>query len=126
MGSNLGHPTIVETDIPLCIFVSLGYLRVKDNICNRYIKHWMNTEFFWKQLRAKVGGIPKANLNTGWLREFEIELPPYNLQVEIADILDKFDAYCNDLTQGLPSEIELRKQQYEYYRDKLLSFKELK
>ena len=39
--------------------------------------------------------------------------------------LAKFDAYCNDITQGLPAEIELRQKQYEYYRDKLLTFKEL-
>jgi type I restriction enzyme S subunit len=58
--------------------------------------------------------------------KIEIPLPSLEEQQRIVDILDKFDAYCNDLTQGLPAEIELRKQQYEYYRDKLLSFKELK
>ena len=42
------------------------------------------------------------------------------------DILDRFDALCNDITSGLPAEIEARKKQYEYYRDKLLTFKELK
>lgn len=43
----------------------------------------------------------------------------------IVGILDKFDALCNDLQSGLPAEIEKRQKQYEYYRDKLLSFKEL-
>ena len=43
----------------------------------------------------------------------------------IVEILDRFDALCNDLSAGLPAEIEARKKQYEYYRDKLLSFKEL-
>ena len=46
-------------------------------------------------------------------------------QEKIVTLLDKFDAYCNDITQGLPAEIELRQKQYEYYRDKLLTFKEL-
>ena len=47
-------------------------------------------------------------------------------QQRIVDILDRFDALCNDITSGLPAEIEARKKQYEYYRDKLLTFKELK
>ena len=44
----------------------------------------------------------------------------------IVSILDRFDTLCNDLSAGLPAEIEARQKQYEYYRDKLLSFKELK
>ena len=47
-------------------------------------------------------------------------------QERIVDILDRFDALCNDMTIGLPAEIEARQKQYEYYRDKLLSFKEKK
>ena len=47
-------------------------------------------------------------------------------QQRIVDILDRFDALCNDITSGLPAEIEARRKQYEYYRDKLLTFKELK
>ena len=44
-------------------------------------------------------------------------------QKGIAAILDRFDRLTNDLSQGLPAEIEKRRQQYEYYRDKLLTFK---
>lgn len=53
-----------------------------------------------------------------------IPVPPLPIQEEIVRILDRFDALCNDLTSGLPAEIEARKKQYEYYRDKLLTFKE--
>ena len=42
------------------------------------------------------------------------------------DILDRFDKLCNDISEGLPAEIEARQKQYEYYRDKLLDFKEKK
>ena len=45
-------------------------------------------------------------------------------QEEIVSILDRFDALCNDISAGLPAEIEARQKQYEYYRDKLLTFKE--
>ena len=44
---------------------------------------------------------------------------------KVVRILDQFDKICNDLTEGLPAEIEARQKQYEYYRDKLLTFKEL-
>lgn len=55
-----------------------------------------------------------------------IPLPPLEKQKRIVNILDKFDALCNSLTEGLPKEIELRKKQYEYYRGKLFTFKERK
>jgi type I restriction enzyme S subunit len=47
------------------------------------------------------------------------------VQREIVSILDKLDALVNDITYGLPAEIEARRKQYEYYRNKLLTFKEL-
>ena len=52
-----------------------------------------------------------------------IPIPPLSEQQRIVDILDRFDTLVNDLTQGLPAEIEARQQQYEYYRDQLLTFK---
>ena len=55
-----------------------------------------------------------------------IPLPSNERIKGIVDILDRFDALCNDLSAGLPAEIEARKKQYEYYRDKLLNFKEVK
>ena len=51
-----------------------------------------------------------------------IPIPPFSEQERIVAILDKFDALVNDLTSGLPAEIEARRKQYEYYRDKLLNF----
>ena len=58
------------------------------------------------------------------LDSYLIPVPPLAEQARIVSILDRFDALCNDLTSGLPAEIEARKKQYEYYRDKLLTFKE--
>ena len=128
VGSNLGHPVIVETDEKLCMFVSLGYLRIKNtnSVLNTYIKHWINTENFWSQVRKNVHGSAKVNLNTGWLSKFEISIPSIEEQQNIVNILDKLEKLCNDISEGLPAEIEARQKQYEYYRDKLLTFKELK
>ena len=60
------------------------------------------------------------------IRNAKIPVPPLEEQERIVNILDKFDALCNDITKGLTAEIEMRKKQYEYYRDKLLTFKEKK
>lgn len=62
------------------------------------------------------------NLNIDMVKNVDIPIPPLEVQEEIVNILDKFERMCNSLTEGLPSEIAARKKQYEYYRDKLLSF----
>ena len=126
VGSNLGHPVIVEIDEKLCIFVSLGYLRIrnKKQVVIGYLKHWMNTDLFWAQVRKNVHGAAKVNLNTGWLKEFRISLPPLETQERIVHVLDNFESICTDLNIGLPAEIEARQKQYEYYRDLLLTFAE--
>ena len=123
VGSNLGHPVIVDTDEDLCIFVSLGFLRVKDkNILNSYIKHWMNTNLFWKQVEKNVHGSAKVNLNTGWLKDFEIYIPTLKEQRRIVSILDKFETLTNSINKGLPLAIEQSQKRYEYYRELLLNF----
>ena len=123
VGSNLGHPVIIDTDEDLCIFVSLGYLRVRNKeVSNNYIRHWMKTDLFWKQVEKNVYGSAKVNLNTGWLKKFDIPIPSIEEQKRIATILDKFEAYTNSITEGLPKEIALRQKQYEYYREQLLDF----
>ena len=53
-------------------------------------------------------------------------LPLLEAQARIVHILDRFDAFTTDIAHGLPAEIEARRKQYEYYRDKLLTFKERK
>ena len=69
------------------------------------------------------GNIPK--LNQSDFRNLMIPVPPLVIQKEIVSILDRFNALCTDLTSGIPAEIEARKKQYEYYRDKLLTFNKL-
>ena len=59
------------------------------------------------------------------LAKVVIPLPPYELQEKIASILDRFEALVNDISKGLPAEIEAQKTRYEYYRNKLLTFKPL-
>jgi type I restriction enzyme S subunit len=67
---------------------------------------------------GKISSLPASGL-----AEALIPIPSLEEQERIASILDRFDALTTDLTAGLPAEIEKRRQQYEYYRDKLLTFK---
>ena len=64
-------------------------------------------------------------MNSTLVLDMEIPLPSIEKQKKIIDILERFDSLCNDISEGLPAEIEARRKQYEYYRDKLLTFKEL-
>lgn len=56
------------------------------------------------------------------LKKLYIPIPPREVQEKIVKILDTFDALVNSISEGLPKEIELRRKQYEYYREKLLTF----
>lgn len=68
-----------------------------------------------------MGNYPSISNIT--LKEYELPIPSITEQQKIVAILDRFDALTNDLTSGLPAEMEKRRLQYEFYRDKLLTFK---
>jgi type I restriction enzyme S subunit len=70
----------------------------------------------------KTGGVPAINRSD--LVKLQIPVPEHEKQKRIVNILDNFDTLINNLVQGLPAEIEARQKQYEYYREKLLTFKE--
>ncbi|NSJ92842.1 restriction endonuclease subunit S, partial [Coprococcus sp. MSK.21.13] len=91
----------------------------KECINVRYLKYATETLNF----KVPTSGIPQ--LTVPMIGKYNIPVPPLEEQERIVAILDRFDALCNDLTSGIPAEIEARQNQYEYYRDKLLSFKEV-
>lgn len=67
------------------------------------------------------GGTPAVNSSD--LKKIKLPIPPLEEQQRIVSILDRFEALTTDLQSGLPAEIEARRKQYEYYREKLLTFK---
>ena len=87
----------------------------------RFVEFYLNSI----DLAPYISGGAQPKLNQKNLNRIEIPLPSQERQKYIVDILDRFDVICNDLTSGLPAEIEARQKQYEYYRDKLLTFKEV-
>lgn len=80
---------------------------------------------FAKLEQYKTAGA-QPGLSVAKLEKVVLPVPPLEVQRRIVDILDRFNALCSDISSGLPAEIGARQKQYEYYRDKLLNFKELK
>ena len=107
--------------IPLTTNQACCNLEINPSIAlYRYVFHWLSREYL--NLKA-LGQGSQSNINAQIIKNYPIPIPPLSEQPRIGDILDRFDALVNDLSAGLPAEIEARRKQYEYYRDTLLTFK---
>ena len=122
-GSLVGqsYGLVKEEQRPLLLVQRVA--RVRSRKANpHYIYHYISSGRFtdYVNLKRTAGAVPHISLRD--IEHFKIPFPSTEKQNQIAAILDRFDALCHDLTQGLPAEIAARKKQYEYYRDKLLTF----
>ncbi len=117
-GATAGRSAINK--IPLTTNQHCLCLEVNQEIANyRYVFHWVSFNF----MNIKnIGQGARGDLNSSMIKNFKIPIPPLSEQERIVTILDKFDTLTNSISEGLPKEIELRKKQYEYYREKLLTF----
>lgn len=110
---------------------SLGFATIVTRIYNqedvlpKYVSYYLNSNENKNNIYKLIKG-DRNNLNLKDFNKLRVPIPSLEQQQRIVDILDRFDTLCNDITSGLPAEIEMRQKQYEYYRDKLLTFKELK
>ena len=102
----------------------------KNRILPKFLRYLLTATYIKAAYMKKVAGGTVKSIPMGGLRKLKIPIPyPENKekslaeQQRIVDILDHFDRLCNDISEGLPAEIEARQKQYEYYRDKLLTFK---
>ena len=124
---SIGVCAVVEDNEPLAYYVTLTLIRPnQEHINSRFLKHALESIHGKDELRKRtlIHATP-IKINLGEIGKISIPLPSLEEQERIVAILDRFDALCNDLTIGLPAEIEARRKQYEYYRDKLLTFKEV-
>ena len=90
----------------------------------RYISHVLRTSDYHRQKDRFVSRAKVKRLSARGIEQITIPLPPLSEQRRIADILGNFDSLVSDISSGIPAEIEARRQQYEYYRDRLLTFPE--
>lgn len=92
----------------------------------KYLGYYMETSMFFEQKVKLAQGVKVIEVTPQKLNNILIPIPNLEHQNKIVSILDKFDNLINNVKEGLPAEIALRKKQYEYYRNKLLTFEELK
>ena len=100
-----------------------SYYSEDENIDIKFIYYFLQTKMSYFQHRANVMQMPQISIPV--TEKYKIPIPPLSEQKRIVSILDKFGALVNDISIGLPAEIEARQKQYEYYREKLLTFREL-
>lgn len=97
---------------------------IHSSINPKYLAYYFHTSMFLKQKRKLAHGTKVIEVTPDKLNDIIIPVPSLEEQERIVSILDRFDKLCNDISEGIPAEIEARQKQYEYYRDKLLTFKE--
>ena len=118
-GATAGKAAINK--IPLTTNQACCNLQIDSNkALYKYVYYCVCNEY--EHIKA-LGQGSQNNINAQIVKDYLIPVPPLAEQQRIVDILDRFDSLTNDLTAGLPAEIEKRRQQYEFYRDKLLTFK---
>lgn len=98
-------------------------IRSDRTICNsRFLYYVLSSDSFFNYDNSHAKGAKMPRGNKEAVMQYQFTLPSIAEQERIVAILDRFDALCNDITAGLPAEIEARQKQYDFYRDKLLKF----
>ena len=95
------------------------------NCDSKYVTYYLQSSEGKRKLASITTGGTVKHILASKIKKVTVPFPPIEEQRRIVAILDRFDTLCNDLASGLPAEIAARQKQYEYYRDKLLDFKEL-
>ena len=118
-GATVGRVGINK--IPLTTNQACANIEVDENIAlYRYVFHYLSSQY--EYIRS-LGTGSQTNINARIVKGLNIPIPPLSEQQRIVSILDKFDTLTSSISEGLPKEIELRRKQYEYYREQLLSFR---
>ena len=120
-GASAGRSAINK--IPLTTNQHCCNLQIDPDRMNyRFAFYWVSSKY--EELKS-LGRGARSDLNAAIIKGFPIPVPPLDEQKRIVELLDNFDSLVGSLNAGLPAEIKARRTQYEYYRDRLLSFKEL-
>lgn len=119
IAANIAETTILGFDS--CFPDSIiGFVADPEKTTTSYVEYLLTS--FKSELQAQSTGSAQSNINLATFERLPFPFPPLAEQERIVTILDKFDTLTTSLTEGLPREIALRQQQYEYYRELLLSF----
>ena len=120
-----GIPVYVKENKKFVFQRHIAILRPNNAVVDsRYLYHAMNGTAFHRQADLAAKGAAQKTIGLASLAKMTVPVPPLDVQNRIVNVLDNFEKICSDLNIGLPAEIEARQKQYEYYRDKLLTFAE--
>ena len=118
-----GIPVCIEQDTKFVFQRHIAILRPRSEVIKaRYMFHAMQSGAFKAQADKAAKGAAQKTIGLSSLAEMTLPVPNMCIQERLIRVLDNFDSICTDLSSGLPAEIEARQKQYEYYRDKLLTF----
>lgn len=124
IGAGVGNSFLCPMlDIKMSLAPNAVMLKTSNN---KFYFYWLNSKYGKNALSKIISKSAMPKFNKTGLRGIMIPVPPIDEQERIVSILDRFDKLCNDISEGLPAEIEARRKQYEYYRDKLLTFENKK
>ena len=116
------HALIIADSLANQQFTNLMIRKsLSDEVVIKFLFHYMFIIDEWCKRNTNLSGFASVDMNK--FKKLEIPIPPLSEQERIVAILDRFEALTTSLQKGLPAEIAARRQQYEYYRDRLLSFK---
>ena len=121
-GATYGKTLFIDTAETSAYASFLIKITPSEKLNSRYYWHFSKSELYWKQANNLVSKAGQPQFNANSLKNVKIPIPSLEIQSRIVQVLDNFDMVCNDLNIGLPKEIELRQKQYEYFREKLLTF----
>ena len=115
------HALIIADSLANQQFTNLKICKsLEKELTIKYVFYYLFVVDEWCKANTNVSGF--ASVDMSKFKNLLFPIPPLSEQERIVSILDRFEALTTDLTSGLPAEIKARQQQYEYYRDKLLSF----
>ena len=122
-GATYGKTLYFDSNEP-SIYASFLIKIELDNtkVRNKYYWHFSKSSLYWNQAEKYVSKAGQQQFNSNAICKIVVPIPSLEIQDKIIYVLDNFDKICSDLGIGLPAEIEARQKQYEYYREKLLSF----
>lgn len=123
---DIGWSSVMLDDMDNCVFngFTIKATPKTKELLPEYCAYCFSTADFRKYVTKHCAFTTRASLTGNTIAQYRMTIPPLDIQSRIVNVLDNFEKICSDLNIGLPAEIEARQKQYEYYRDKLLTFAE--
>lgn len=126
--NEVGMTSVVTSQLDEPLYLNsfcIGFRPGGDDLEPEFAKHLFRSSVLRQQIIKTANGVTRFNVSKQRLGKVQVPIPERGEQIRIAKVLDDFEALTRNLSIGLPAELTARRKQYEYYRDRLLTFEEL-